>query len=651
MWYRIAQNIQAIKNRLTNLGASQEVIDYIVNLPTEDISGHIGLVQKNPSVTVEELKSQYKPKRHFEMPEEYRSLIRRYELYKPYASWAEKQIRKLLHSHSKIDPQMFDIIDLWYVENLELNNRLEISSYNFQTAYELANKWFVEKREKHRSNTYTPLLRDKNGNIIDDRVVYAWDDGWTIQELNNDKDLITEGNKMHNCIAGYWGRVKTGASRVFSLRDPYNKPKATIELNRNNDIVQMETKSGKNIPEKFQKRIDEWYQYYKNKEKYYKSSDFDINQLKDPKIAAEAIKLNPSLFKYINPDLPNYMEIANYAIIYSNGEIIGDLPSTSAYYLDILNMAIKQNGLVLKYVPKHIQLKYKNIIYNAVKQNGEAIQYVDNNMPEYTKIALEAVKQNGLSIKHININTPKYYNIAIEAMRQNPNAFQYIPSTIPKSQYLNLVNLALDAMPYLLQYVDTSLKEYPQIAFNEVKKEPCTIQYIPPNTPEYSKMVLFAVEQNPRNIQLIPTNIPGYSNIAMSLVKRDPTNIRYIPINTPYYFKIALTAIKEMPDVLAYIPTNVSRYQEMVIEAIKLNPKTVMDIFPTDVPDYETIVLDAMRKNKNILRFIIDEDIKPKIILEAIKQKIIQINDIPDEYKSNPEFMKKVKEITNQNVV
>jgi len=57
--------------------------------------------------------------------------------------------------------------------------------------------------------------------------------------------------------------------------------------------------------------------------------------------------------------------------------------------------------------------------------------------------------------------------------------------------------------------------------------------------------------------------------------------------------------------------------------------------------------LVAIQKDKSVLKYVRNQ----KIILFALKQGIIHVDDIPDKYKSNPEFMKKVKEITNQNVV
>jgi len=66
------------------------------------------------------------------------------------------------------------------------------------------------------------------------------------------------------------------------------------------------------------------------------------------------------------------------------------------------------------------------------------------------------------------------------------------------------------------------------------------------------------------------------------------------------------------------------------------------------IPDYIQIALAAIQKDTAVLYFI---NPNAEIILQALRQGIIQPEYIPYKYELDPEFMKKVKEITNQNVV
>jgi hypothetical protein len=68
--------------------------------------------------------------------------------------------------------------------------------------------------------------------------------GWTIQEVDTKNDLLVEGNLMNHCVGSYWSeneeRVRGsdgGRNRIFSLRDPNNKPHVTIETDQSREYV------------------------------------------------------------------------------------------------------------------------------------------------------------------------------------------------------------------------------------------------------------------------------------------------------------------------------------------------------------------------------------------------------------------------------
>jgi hypothetical protein len=62
------------------------------------------------------------------------------------------------------------------------------------------------------------------------RVVYRFDDGWTIQELTGIDEISMEGVNVRNCLAEpstgarHADRVKSGELNIFSLRDPDGFP-------------------------------------------------------------------------------------------------------------------------------------------------------------------------------------------------------------------------------------------------------------------------------------------------------------------------------------------------------------------------------------------------------------------------------------------
>lgn len=66
---------------------------------------------------------------------------------------------------------------------------------------------------------------------------------------------------VHNCVGGYCRTVENGESRIFSLRDPRNRPKVTIEMaGRDNTIKQIKAHSDEMPPEELRLRLAEWFQ-------------------------------------------------------------------------------------------------------------------------------------------------------------------------------------------------------------------------------------------------------------------------------------------------------------------------------------------------------------------------------------------------------
>jgi hypothetical protein len=57
-----------------------------------------------------------------------------------------------------------------------------------------------------------------------------------LRQLITPEEIVTEGHEMKHCVGGYVSRVMDGASFIFALE--YNNERATIELNREGDLVQ-----------------------------------------------------------------------------------------------------------------------------------------------------------------------------------------------------------------------------------------------------------------------------------------------------------------------------------------------------------------------------------------------------------------------------
>jgi hypothetical protein len=68
--------------------------------------------------------------------------------------------------------------------------------------------------------------------VPEGRIVYQWPDGWTVRELLTTRELVIEGNVLRHCVKSYTEGdlvIGGGESRVYSLRDPENRPVVTME--------------------------------------------------------------------------------------------------------------------------------------------------------------------------------------------------------------------------------------------------------------------------------------------------------------------------------------------------------------------------------------------------------------------------------------
>jgi hypothetical protein len=88
--------------------------------------------------------------------------------------------------------------------------------------------------------------------------------------------------------------------------------------------------------------------------------------------------------------------------------------------------AVKQNGLVLRYVPD--SLRTKEVSLAAVEQDGRALEYV----PEALKtedMCLAAVKEDGRALKYVPAAL-KTADMCLAAVKQDDWALRYVPEAL-----------------------------------------------------------------------------------------------------------------------------------------------------------------------------------------------------------------------------
>ena len=116
--------------------------------------------------------------------------------------------------------------------------------------YDLAVQWHDTLKFKE----------DPTGDYQNKDVVYKFDNGYTIVDVNTENDLDVEGDKMGHCVGSYCDMVASGRTTIYSLRDRRNEPHATIEVDSRNKVEQIKGKGNAAPVEKYRPMIKQWLQ-------------------------------------------------------------------------------------------------------------------------------------------------------------------------------------------------------------------------------------------------------------------------------------------------------------------------------------------------------------------------------------------------------
>lgn len=133
----------------------------------------------------------------------------------PYASPGEHHppsvafVAGMVVDRSNVLVQRFrSIVDWAEAEHVDLNK------YDWEAALAEADRWGKARAFEEMSQG---------------RVVFAFDDGWTVQELRAKRELEDEGEVMQHCVGESFEDVEANHVQIYSLRDPARQPHATME--------------------------------------------------------------------------------------------------------------------------------------------------------------------------------------------------------------------------------------------------------------------------------------------------------------------------------------------------------------------------------------------------------------------------------------
>ena len=262
MWYNrlILAGIEDAINALQSKGVSDQIIQFVHSLPNDKKGKAIGALNQNPSMMIDDLKSLfqsgYKPSsQELHLVQDYDPRFQSWALYQYKLLRANKLTDdprddrweyKPMNGYAGIKDDLDEIHDFFRAHTLD-NPNYNLGTKSFDEAYEDSNEWHRAMTQRGSGKFYLPFERDESGQLIDEKIVHRFEDGSMIVRVEDTNDLDVEGSFMHHCVGSYAKQVEFGYCTIYSLRDKFNRPEATIEVDRSGDVKQIKGPSNSAI--------------------------------------------------------------------------------------------------------------------------------------------------------------------------------------------------------------------------------------------------------------------------------------------------------------------------------------------------------------------------------------------------------------------
>lgn len=202
-------------------------------------------------------------------------------------------------------------------------------------------------------------------------------------------------------------------------------------------------------------------------------------------------------------------------------------------------VAVKQDGLVLKYISKSVQTE--ELCLEAVRQNGMAIKYISKKLIN-DEILFTAIKNNGKSLEYI----PKGFvteQLCLEAVNQNGKSLEYVPD-----KYKNklICKVAVNQKGTSLEFVP---KKYftENLCLSALKQDGLALKFV---STEFKsrELCLLALENNELALEFVPSKFKS-KQLCEELIKRDWRSFKFMPEKLYTKEKILLIFTKVIQEI------------------------------------------------------------------------------------------------------
>ena len=223
---------------------------------------------------------------------------------------------------------------------------------------------------------------------------------------------------------------------------------------------------------------------------------------------------------------------------------------------EIVNIAVKKNGLALKFASSRLQNNY-NIAMTAVSKNGLALEFVSEVLRGNFEIVNAAIKSNGLALQYASDELKNNRDVVLNAIKSNGLSFRYASRDIIIEKEVILE--ALDNINCNLNWEDDIMKFIPDKFYNDkdimmlmLDLNTCSV-YSASDKLLHNKTYLKKAVKNADIIcDFIPKDILIDKKAVLPLLKVNGEVYRYLPEELKNDKELALIAMKSLGNTTAY---------------------------------------------------------------------------------------------------
>lgn len=279
-------------------------------------------------------------------------------------------------------------------------------------------------------------------------------------------------------------------------------------------------------------------------------------------------------------------------------------------YIELVNIAVKQNGLALKYIDREFHTD--EIINYAIDNNQKAILYID----QTEELCYNFIEKYPNIIEYIKNPTREMYRLAI---KKNPqtirfNKFRYGFEEEDKE----LCMIALNQDPSTINWIPKG-DDFPtnHMYENILEKDGLLLRYIPFERRTH-RMKKIALKQNGLALQYINDQISSFLGIKYLsrkmeelyeiAITQNGLAIQYVKYKYP---KLCEMAIKQNLRAILYIDTNIKKYLHLIIKGT--NEK---------YDDVCSLCLDTL--NYDVYKTECNHYFHANCLIEVVSKKVIE---------------------------